>query len=378
MKEQEVDTMDKAKVYFTDLRANSGKNLLDKLKKLVLKAGIKEIDFKDKFTALKIHFGEPGNLSYIRPNYVACIVKLIKELKGRPFLTDANTLYYGKRANAVDHLNTAMENGFNRIGVGCDVMIADGLKGTEYREIAIDQKHFQAPKIASAIADADIIISLTHFKGHEMTGFGGALKNLGMGSGSRAGKMEMHSNSQPKIVLGNCIGCGQCIKNCSQEAIHFNGNKKAEIDYQKCIGCGQCVAVCQYSAAVVGSDESAGMVQEKIVEYTQAVLKDKPHFHISFIMNVSPYCDCWGYNDMAIVPDIGMAASFDPVALDRACVDLVNKAPMVKGSILEEKHFHSGEDKFTHVHIDTDWKIGLNYAEKIGLGTQNYDLIVVN
>ncbi|OGD13843.1 4Fe-4S ferredoxin [Candidatus Atribacteria bacterium RBG_19FT_COMBO_35_14] len=365
-----------AKVYFTDLRAKPGKNLLDKLKKLVLEAGIKEIGFKDKFTALKIHFGEPGNLSYIRPNYAACIVKLIKDFGGRPFLTDANTLYYGKRANAVDHLNTAMVNGFNRIGVGCDVIIADGLKGTEYREISIDQKHFQAPKIAAAIADADIIISLTHFKGHEMTGFGGALKNLGMGSGSRAGKMEMHSNSKPKINLKNCIGCGQCIKSCSQEAIHFNENKKAEIDYHKCIGCGQCVAVCQYSAAVKGTDESEGNVQEKIAEYTYAVLKNKPHFHISFIMNVSPYCDCWGYNDMAIVPDIGMAASFDPVALDRACVDLVNKAPMVKGSVLEEKHFHSGEDKFTHVHIDTDWKIGLNYAEKIGLGTQNYDLII--
>jgi len=370
--------LNRAKVYFTDLRAKPGKNLLDKLKKLILEAGIKEIDFKDKFVALKIHFGEPGNLSYIRPNYVACIVKLIKELGGRPYLTDANTLYYGKRANAIDHLNTAMENGFNRIAVGCDVIIADGLKGTEYRQILINQKHFQAAKIAAAIADADIIISLTHFKGHEMTGFGGTLKNLGMGSGSRAGKMEMHSKSKPKIKLNNCVGCGQCIKNCSREAIHFNRNKKAEIDYEKCIGCGQCVAVCQYSAAVAGSDESGGNVQEKIAEYTYAALKGKPHFHISFIMNVSPYCDCWNYNDMAIVPDIGMAASFDPVALDRACVDLVNKAPMVKGSILEEKHFRSGEDKFANVHIDTDWKVGLNYAEKIGLGTQNYDLIIVN
>ena len=368
----------KAKVYFTDLRAKPGKNLLDKLKKLVLEAGIKEIDFKKKFAALKIHFGEPGNLSYIRPIYAACIVKLIKDFGGRPFLTDANTLYYGKRANAVDHLNTAMENGFNRIALGCDVIIADGLKGTEYQEIPIDKKHCKAPKIAAAIASADIIISLTHFKGHEMTGFGGTLKNLGMGSGSRAGKMEMHSNSKPKIILKNCIGCGQCIKSCSQEAIHFNENKKAEIDYQKCIGCGQCVAVCQYSAAVVGSDESGGNVQEKIAEYTYAVLKDKPHFHISFIMNVSPYCDCWNYNDMAIVPDIGIAASFDPVALDRACVDLVNKAPIIRGSILEEKDFHSGEDKFGHIHIDTDWKIGLDYAEKIGLGTQNYDLVVVD
>jgi len=369
--------MEKSKVYFTDLRTNPGNNLLNKLEKLVLKAGIKKINFNKKFVALKIHFGEAGNLAYIRPNYAATIVRLVKELGGLPFLTDANTLYFGKRANAIDHLNTAMLNGFNRIAAGCDVIIADGLKGTEYREIKIKAKHCPAPKIASAIADSDIILSLNHFKGHEMTGFGGALKNLGMGCGSRNGKMEMHSTSKPKIKLNNCVGCGVCIKNCSQGAIHFNNNKKAEIDYQKCIGCGQCVAVCQYSAAVVGFDASGATVQEKMVEYALAVLKDKPHFHISFIMNVSPFCDCLDYNDMAITPDIGMTASFDPVALDRACVDLVNKASMVKNSVLHEREYYDGEDKFTHVHIDTDWKIGLKYAVELGLGSQNYQLIKV-
>lgn len=369
--------MEKSKVYFTDLRTEPGNSLLEKLKKLVLQAGMKDIDFTDKFTALKIHFGEAGNLAYIRPNYAASIVQLVKELGGIPFLTDANTLYLGKRANAVDHLNTAMENGFNRIAVGCDVIIADGLKGTEYRQILINKKHCKAPKIASAIADSDIIVSLTHFKGHEMTGFGGTLKNIGMGSGSRNGKMEMHSTSKPKIRIKKCVGCGQCIQNCSQGAIHFNRNKKAEIDYQKCIGCGQCVAVCQYSAAVVGSHASGAVVQEKIAEYTYATLKGKPNFHISFIMNVSPFCDCLSHNDMAIIPDIGMAASFDPVALDKACVDLVNKASIVKHSVLEERNFHNGKDKFSFIHPDTDWKVGLKYAEELGLGTQNYKLMIV-
>jgi len=370
--------VEKSKVYFTNLRARPGNNLLDKLENLVLKAGIDNIDYKGKFTALKIHFGEAGNLSYIRPNYVACIVRLIKKLGGIPFLTDANTLYHGKRANAIDHLNTAMENGFHRIAVGCDVIIADGLKGTEYREITINKKHCRAPKIGAAIADSDIIVSLTHFKGHELTGFGGTLKNLGMGSGSRAGKMEMHSTSKPRIEIKNCTSCGYCIKNCSQGAIKFDRNKKAKIDYQKCIGCGQCVAVCQYSAAVAGSDASGAIVQEKIAEYAYAVLRGKPNFHISFLMNVSPYCDCWNYNDMAIVPDIGMAASFDPVALDKACVDLVNKASMNKQSILEERNYQVGEDKFHYVHPDTDWKVGLRYAEELGLGKQNYDLIIVS
>jgi uncharacterized protein len=222
--------LEKSKVYFTDLRTKPGLNLLDKTAHLVKQAGMDKIDFKNKFVAIKIHFGEPGNLAYIRPNYAATIVKLIKSLGGIPFLTDANTLYSGRRSNAVDHLEAAMENGFNPLAVGCNVIIADGLKGTDYREIEINQKHCKSAKIGTAIADADIIISMNHFKGHEMTGFGGALKNLGMGSGSRGGKLEMHSASQPEIDSDKCISCGQCIKACSQSAMSFDKNKKSQID----------------------------------------------------------------------------------------------------------------------------------------------------
>lgn len=374
--------MEKSKVYFTDLRTKPGVNLLDKLEKLMKKAGIENIDFKNKFAAVKIHFGEPGNLAYIRPNYAAVVVKVIKELGGMTFLTDANTLYTGRRSNAIDHLQAAMENGFNPLAVGCNVIIADGLKGTDYREIQIDMKHCKTAKIGTAIADADIIISMNHFKGHEMTGFGGALKNLGMGSGSRGGKLEMHSASQPKIELENCIGCRQCFKSCSQEAISFNEDKKAVIDYSKCVGCGQCVAVCQFDSAQVMWNESADTANEKIAEYTYAVLKDKPNFHINFIMNVSPNCDCWSSNDAAIIPDLGIAASFDPVALDKASIDMVNKAPLLKNTILHDKMdcecSHESEmDKFNHIHPNTDWRVGLNYAENIGLGTQEYELVVI-
>lgn len=369
--------MEKSKVYFTDLRTRPGLNLLDKVERLVKKAGIENIDFQNKFVAIKIHFGEPGNLAYIRPNYAARIVKIIKGLGGMPFLTDSNTLYSGRRSNAIDHLEAAMENGFNPLAVGCNVIIADGLKGTDYREIEINCRHCKTAKIGAAIADADIIISMNHFKGHEMTGFGGALKNLGMGSGSRGGKLEMHSASQPQIDKDKCVSCGQCIKHCSQEAISFNTDRKADINYEKCIGCGQCVAVCQFDAARVVWDESADTANEKIAEYAYAVTKDKPCFHINFIMNVSPNCDCWGSNDAAIVPDIGIAASFDPIALDRASVDLVNKAPAAKTSVLCEDHYHEGEDKFSHIHADTNWETGLKHGEKLGMGTQNYELIIV-
>lgn len=369
--------MNKSKVFFTNLRTKPGCNLLDKLQKLVVEAGMKNIDFKDKFVAIKIHFGEPGNLSYIRPNYAASIVKLIKELGGKPFLTDSNTLYAGRRSNAIDHIESAMENGFNPISVGCNVIIADGLKGGDYREIPINQKHCKTAKIGAAIADSDIIISMTHFKGHEMTGFGGALKNLGMGSGSVFGKLEMHSASKPFMKKNNCVSCGMCIKNCLHLAICFDENKKATIDYDKCVGCGQCVAVCRFNCATVKWNESADSANEKIAEYTYAVIKDKPNFHISFIMNVSPNCDCSPENDVAIVPDIGIAASFDPVALDKACVDMVNSATALNATELSDRHYHDGLDKFSHIHPDTNWKVGLDHAKSIGIGTDEYELVTV-
>jgi hypothetical protein len=354
------------------------------MERLVRKAGIGNIDFKDQFVAIKLHFGEPGNLAYIRPNYVARLASVIRNLGGKPFLTDCNTLYSGRRANAVDHLKSAMENGFNPISANCDVIIADGLKGTECREVEINGEYCKAPKIGAAIADADIIISMTHFKGHEQTGFGGTLKNLGMGCASVAGKLELHSASQPKINRENCIGCNICVKHCRHHAIVLDAERKAAIDYSKCVGCGQCVALCQHDGAVLQSWDTSERLNCKIAEYTKAVLLDKPNFHISFIMNVSPECDCWNHNDAAIVPDLGIAASFDPVALDKACADLVINAPALRTSNAltdkeAESHHHNieGEDKFHIMHPDTDWQAGLKHAEKIGLGEEEYELITV-
>ena len=343
--------MNTSKVYFTNLRTTPSSNLLDKMERLVKRAGIANIDFKNQFVAIKIHFGEPGNLAYIRPNYAARLVSLLRELGAKPFLTDCNTLYSGRRSNAVDHLQSAMENGFNPMSAGCNVIIAD------------------------------IIISMNHFKGHEQAGFGGALKNLGMGCASVGGKLELHASSQPKVDIENCIGCNICVKHCAHDAIHLNAGRKAEIDYAKCVGCGQCVALCQHDAAVVSDWDTSERLNYKIAEYSVAVLKDKPHFHISFIMNVSPECDCWNHNDAAIIPDLGMLASADPVALDKACADLVIQAPVLHSdNVLAKKHEHEdlcGCDKFHMIHPDTDWLAGLRHAEKIGLGTMNYELIKI-
>jgi uncharacterized Fe-S center protein len=254
------------------------------------------------------------------------------------------------------------------------------LKGTDYKEVPCGGKYCPSPKIGAAIADADIVISMNHFKGHEQSGFGGALKNLGMGSASVGGKLELHSSSQPVIVPENCIGCHICEKYCRHDAVKVV-DKKAVIDYDKCVGCGQCVAVCQKSAAVVGTYDTSELLNSKIAEYALAVVNGKPHFHISFIMNVSPNCDCWNHNDAAIVPDLGIAASFDPVALDCACADIVKAAPSLTGNAISDKHectcghHHRGEDKFRMVHPDTNWEAGVEYGEQIGLGCREYELV---
>lgn len=245
--------MEKAKVYYSDLRTSPTSNLLDKMERLLKRAGIEQLPLKDSFAAIKIHFGEPGNLAYLRPNYAARMATLLRSLGAKPFLTDCNTLYSGRRANAVDHLQSAMENGFNPISAQCQVIIGDGLKGTDYREIPLNGEYCPAPKIGTAIADADIVISMNHFKGHEQAGFGGALKNLGMGCASVGGKLELHCASQPKIDEASCIGCNICVKHCAHDAVHLNASRKAEIDYAKCVGCGQCVALCQHDGAVIGS-----------------------------------------------------------------------------------------------------------------------------
>ena len=364
-----------SKVYFTDFRATPRENLPQKLARLVKKAGMLDIDFEKKYTAIKVHFGEPGNLAYLRPNYSKVIVDLIKEQGGRVFLTDCNTLYVGRRKNGLDHMDAAYENGYNPFATGCHVVIADGIKGTDDVLVPIDGDYVKEAKIGRAVMDADIVISLNHFKGHEATGFGGALKNLGMGCGSRAGKMEMHSAGKPYVKEKKCIGCGQCQKICAHSAITIT-DKKASIDHNKCVGCGRCIGICPMDAVKPAEDESNDILNCKIAEYALAVVKDRPNFHINLVCDVSPCCDCHGENDAPIVPNVGMFASFDPVALDIACADAVNKQPVLSGSVLSEQpHVH--HDHFKNTHPETNWMTGIDHAVKLGMGSKEYELIEI-
>lgn len=374
--------MEKAKVYFTDFRTPYGGDTMPgKLKKLIRKAGIDQLNLEGQFVAIKIHFGELGNVSYLRPNYARAVVDVVKELGGKPFLTDCNTLYPGSRKNALEHLYCAWENGFTPLTVGCPILIGDGLKGTDDIEVPVrGGEYVKNAKIGRAVMDADVIISMTHFKGHEATGFGGALKNLGMGCGSRAGKKEQHNNGKAYVQQEICRGCRRCMWECANDGLVFDPEtRKMHVDKEHCVGCGRCVGACNFDAIDFEDPNSNQMLNYRIAEYAKAVVDGRPQFHISLVMDISPNCDCHEENDAPILPDVGMFASFDPLALDQACVDACMKCEPLPNSQLGEHmrdpHFVDHHDHFTNSTPESEWQSCLSHAEKIGLGTRDYELI---
>ncbi len=374
--------MDRSKVYFTDFHTIAfGDGLPAKLKKLVKRAGIGDIDMNGKFVAIKMHFGELGNISYLRPNYARAVVDVVKELGGKPFLTDCNTMYPGSRKNALEHLECAWENGFTPLTVGCPVIIGDGLKGTDDIEVPVaGGEYVKAAKIGRAVMDADVFISLTHFKGHEMTGFGGAIKNIGMGCGSRAGKTEQHCSGKPHIDPKLCRGCTRCQRECANGGLVFDREaRKMHVNQENCVGCGRCLGACNFDAIIFDNDNANELLNCRMAEYAKAVVDGRPSFHISLIVDVSPNCDCHGENDIPILPNIGMFASFDPLALDQACVDACMKAEPMPGSQLArhlaDEHFQDHHDPFTNSTPESEWRSCLAHAEKIGLGSRAYELV---
>jgi len=376
----------KSNVFFSDLKVESKKTLFDKIDILLertdLKGKIKEKDL----VAIKLHFGEKGNTAYVRPIFLRKIVDRVRDCKGKPFLTDTNTLYIGTRSEAVSHLTTAYEHGFTESAVNAPVLIADGLRGNSAVKVKIDKPLFKTVSIAHAIHMADALLGVTHFKGHELSGFGGTLKNLGMGCASREGKLSQHSNISPKVKAKSCKGCETCLPWCPSDAISMippevEGKGKqpvALIDSKKCIGCGECILTCPAGAIQIQWNESIPLFQKKMVEHAYGVVHKKKGkaLFLNFLTQISPACDCYGFSDTPIVNDIGMLASNDPVAIDQASVDLVNQQEGTRSSKLT-KNLETGGDKFRALYPDVDWNIQLGYAEEIGLGTRDYELIKI-
>jgi len=351
------------KVYFISLKTR--KSLLKRIIETLQRSKLFKIFEQGDIIAIKLHMGEKNNTSFVRPIFVKKIYEFLISIGTKPFLTDTTTLYKGSRATAVDYLNTATWNGFNF----APIIIADGMFGTSSVPVEINKKHYSIVKIAEAIRNSDKIVVVTHFKGHEQTGFGGAIKNLGMGCAIKEGKLSMHSNAIPIIKEENCTGCKKCEIFCPVNAISMV-NRIAVIDKKNCIGCGECIGICPFNAIKIKWDAPIRSLVEKMVEYAYGAVFSKQVIYINFLTNISPQCDCYPFSDAPIVPDIGILLSNDPVAIDQASFDLV------KGSEWTQNYNYSQRkvDKFEMVNGGTFPEYQLDYAEKVGLGERKYEL----
>ncbi|MHB8709685.1 MAG: DUF362 domain-containing protein, partial [Desulfuromonadales bacterium] len=344
-------------VHFADLRAGLKENLHDKLERLLEAAGLSGVVGRGDLTAIKLHFGERGGHAYLRPTFVRRVVDQVRALGGKPFLTDSSTLYPGERKEAVSALTCAIEHGFAYAVVNAPLLMCDGLRGHSARRVAVSGEVLQSVDIGLEILEADTLVVLSHFKCHELSGFGGAIKNLAMGCSSREGKLEQHSNVAPLVSEKHCTVCGACLKACAHEAIEFSTGK-ARIDSERCTGCGRCITICEPQAIRIQWNEQAPLVMKKMAEYASGAVSGKAGklLFVSFVTQVSPACDCYGYSDAPIVPDLGILASTDPVALDQACADLVIQARGLPNTAMVHGH-EPGGDKFRGVHPEIDWEI---------------------
>src|SRR6266702_1270579 len=362
-------------VYFADMRAGHKENLFAKIGRLMQNCRIGERIARDDLVAVKVHFGERGNHTFVRPVFVRRIVEEIKSCGGRPCLTDSSTLYPGERKEGVSALVNAIENGFAFAVVGAPLIMSDGLRGHTAVEVAIEGEILRRVSIGAEIVEADALVAVSHFKCHELTGFGGTLKNLGMGCSSREGKLMQHSTVAPQVADKFCTACALCLKACTDDAITIIEGK-ARIDPASCTCCGRCITACQKKAINIQWNEAAPLVMKKMCEYALGAVKGKEQkaIYLNFITQVSPACDCYGHADAPIVNDIGICASTDPVAVNQACAGLVTGAAGNRDTALQSG-FEPGGDKFRGVHPDIDWEVQLEHGERIGLGTKRYELV---
>jgi len=353
----------KSKVYF--IAVKESENVLTIAKKVkILCEESKVLTFISQHdrVAVKMHFGEKDNTGFVKPEYLRIICDGIVAKGARAYLSDTNTLYRGQRTNSKDHLAIAALHGFTKKATGVEVIIPDDSKNENTIDIEINQKFIKTAKLVCLFIDADAMVVVSHFKGHMMTGFGGGLKNLGMGCAARGGKLMQHAEIAPIVYEQKCTGCGECEKICPTKAIRIE-NHKSVINGLKCIGCASCIAVCPYLAIDVPWESGGKTMQDKMIEYALAVMKGKKEkaAFFNFAIKITKECDCLAKDDPRVAPDIGILASTDPVSIDKASFDLVNKA--------------CGRDIFKELHPHRDSARQFNYAHKLGLGNLDYELI---
>ena len=353
---------------------NPQDNNCAKIQKLCDAAGLSRIISEGDLTAIKLHFGELGNDTFIKPIYVRQVVDLVRRYGGIPFLTDTNTMYIGSRHNAADHLTTAVRHGFAYAVVDAPIVIADGLTGNNYAEVSIPGKHFSSVKIARDILDTQTMVVLTHVKGHALSGFGGAIKNLAMGCAPPPGKRDQHQGMQAEVSESLCTGCGYCITQCPFGSISMRD--KAFVDKSICYGCSACLQVCPEHAISFIWDRDVPAFLERMAEYALGAVAGLPGkvLYVSFLTDITPDCDCVPWSDAPIVPDIGFLASTDPVAIDAAALDLINAEQGLEYSSLQ-CHHGRGENKFTGVWKKVEGRHIVDYGHSLGLGSKEYTLV---
>ena len=362
-------------VYFIDSRVKGKVGLLQRFRKMAGRM-VPRVVSADDLVAIKVHFGDDGTTSYLRHIYARVVVDLVREHGGKPFLTDTCTLYRGARSNAVDHLEVAFRNGYSYSAVGAPLIIADGLSSRDVVEVPMQGRHFSTVKYGSVVHHADALICLSRVKGHLACGFGGTIKNLAMGLGSRSQKQAMHASVRPRFQDEElCSGCGSCVEICPAGAVSISGNR-AQFDHEDCVGCGECIAICDTGALEILWNESPDVLQEKMVETAEPILalKSGKLAFFDFLLDITPDCDCWTFSDNPIVENIGILASFDPVAIDQAAVDLINQRPGLPGSRLGTA-MEPGTDKFRALFPRVDWRRQLVYGEERGVGSTRYELV---
>ena len=354
----------KEKVYFIKMEDNEEDGIVcQKVERLIKEKDLFSfVDAKD-MVAVKTHFGEENTRGYVRPLYLKAIGDLLKAKGAQPFLTETSTLYRGKRTNAVEHIRHAYDHGFTFEATGLPIIMADGLIGDEEIEVEIPGKLYKKVGIASLMVRAQAVVMVSHFTGHLLTGFGAALKNMGMGCSSRKGKLIQHSTAQPAVKTRVCTACGECIEWCPVSAISMKDDK-AWIDSSICIGCGECLAVCRFDAVVYNWGETYENIQEKIVEHAMGVAQASKGkiIYINFLNRMTRDCDCMQNKYEKISPDVGVVVSYDPVAVDAASVDLVEQRT---GSKLSKLTFN------------IPYKKQIEYARELGFGNPDYELIEV-